>query len=104
MLLLCGAVSLPPGAEAHAQPLGLLPLLALQVLKLLLLHLSVDLQLFVSQTHGGHAKTATTSDVSSNELINRCEIKQRFLVRRVGVRKGVCRVLTWTPRLASWPQ
>lgn len=37
------AAALPPVAKAHAQPLGLLPLLALQVLQLLLLHLSVNL-------------------------------------------------------------
>ena len=46
----------PAVAKAHAQPLGLLLLLALHVLDLLVLHLPVDLQLLVGQTHGGHAE------------------------------------------------
>lgn len=56
---------LPPVAEAHAQSLGLLSLLALQGLNLLLLHLPVNLQLFVSQTHRGHTAKARTSYVGA---------------------------------------
>lgn len=51
-------VTSPPVSEAHAQSLGLLPLLAFQVLQLLFLKLSVDLELFVGQTHGSHAALA----------------------------------------------
>lgn len=58
-------VTLPPGAEAHAQSLGLLSLLAFQVLNLLFLHLPVDLQLFVGQTHRGH--TAKSRPVTSDQ-------------------------------------
>lgn len=44
----------PPVAEAHPQPLSLLPPAPLHALQLLLLHLSVNLQLFVCQTHRCH--------------------------------------------------
>lgn len=54
----------PPVPEAHPQPLRLLPLLPLQALKLLLLHLPVDLELFIRQAHGSHTAHTDAECVS----------------------------------------
>lgn len=94
-----GATS-PPGSKAHAQSLCLLSLLALQVLKLLLLQLSVDLQLFVSQTHRGHAEKNRTSDDEEQYFVTGEQLDPDILEEARMNRRSA---LTWTPRLVSWP-
>lgn len=92
----CHYVLPPPGAETHAESLGLLLLLPIQSFQLLLLYFPLLLQIFVGQPQG--RSTRWRRRRSMNKQAKQEHLKQKKKLEREE------EMLTWTPQFyhSSW--